>query len=64
MGTMPTQPTAAGWDDATLDALRSEGDPLADRVIDTIFAQDKPSAVLVNDLPYPKGFDGTDALKN
>ena len=32
--------------------------------LDTIFAQDKPSAVLVNDLPYPKGFDGTDALKN
>lgn len=45
MGTMPTQPTAAGWDDATLDALRSEGDPLADRVIDTIFAQGQVGAV-------------------
>jgi penicillin V acylase-like amidase (Ntn superfamily) len=32
--------------------------------LDTIFAQDKPSSVLVNDLPYPTGFDGTAALKN
>jgi choloylglycine hydrolase len=32
--------------------------------LDTIFAQDKPSAVLVTDLPYPTGFDGTSALKN
>jgi len=32
--------------------------------LDTIFAQDKPSSVLISDLPYPAGFDGTSALKN
>ena len=33
--------------------------------LDTIFAQDKPSSVLLSDLPYPKeGIDGTSALKN
>ncbi len=32
--------------------------------LDTIFAQDKPSSVLVSDLPYPTDFDGTAALKN
>lgn len=32
--------------------------------LDTIFAQDKPSAVLISDLPYPAGVDGTAALKN
>ncbi|MCB1501915.1 MAG: linear amide C-N hydrolase [Bauldia sp.] len=32
--------------------------------LDTIFAQDKPSSVLISDLPYPAGVDGTAALKN
>lgn len=32
--------------------------------LDTIFAQDKPSARLVTDLPFPAAVDGTAALKN
>jgi penicillin V acylase-like amidase (Ntn superfamily) len=32
--------------------------------LDTIFAQAKPSSVLISDLPYPTDFDGTAALKN
>jgi Penicillin V acylase and related amidases len=31
--------------------------------LDTIFAQDKPTSVLVSDLPYPAAIDGTAALK-
>jgi len=31
--------------------------------LDTVFAQDKPSARLVNELPYPAAIDGTSALK-
>ncbi len=32
--------------------------------LDAIFAQDKPSARLVTDLPFPAAVDGTAALKN
>ncbi|MCX5497430.1 choloylglycine hydrolase family protein [Kaistia dalseonensis] len=32
--------------------------------LNTIFAQEKPSAVLVEKLPYPAAVDGTSALKN
>lgn len=32
--------------------------------LDEIFAQAKPSAVPVSDLPYPKSIDATDAMKN
>lgn len=32
--------------------------------LDVIFAQDKPSARLVSDLPYPAAVDGTAALRN
>lgn len=32
--------------------------------LNTIFAQDKPSSILVSDLPYPAAIDGTSALKN
>ena len=31
--------------------------------LDTIFAQAKPTSILVNDLPYPTATDGTAALK-
>jgi len=31
--------------------------------LDTIFAQDKPTSVLVSDLPYPAAIDATAALK-
>lgn len=31
--------------------------------LDTIFAQSKPTSILVNDLPYPTATDGTSALK-
>lgn len=31
--------------------------------LNTIFAQDKPAAMLVSDLPYPEAIDGTAALK-
>ncbi|WP_210484719.1 choloylglycine hydrolase family protein [Microvirga antarctica] len=32
--------------------------------LNTIFAQDKPSSVVISDLPYPNAIDGTAALKN
>ena len=32
--------------------------------LDVIFAQDKPSARLVTDLPFPAAVDGTAALRN
>lgn len=32
--------------------------------LDTIFAQDKPSSVLIAKLPYPQAVDGTAALSN
>ena len=32
--------------------------------LDEIFAQTKPTSVLVSDLPYPKSVDGTGALKD
>ena len=32
--------------------------------LDTVFAQSKPTSILVTDLPYPTATDGTSALKN
>ena len=32
--------------------------------LNTIFAQDKPSSMLISELPYPTGIDGTSALMN
>ena len=32
--------------------------------LDEVFAQTKPTSVLVSDLPYPKTVDGTEALKD